>query len=176
LRDYQNELWTDFPLSAKEFEQESRHFAKFRNGTEAFLEACADLGIKVFVASCGIDAYILPTLAELPEKAQRAIAGLRCNQAVFESKQLKQIQMPSLDGPYSLDKGAWCQEIRNLNSRPCEILGIGNGTSDRSMVGFTDRLAATESLAEHLEEKKIDHSYFESFSELVPLLKEARWA
>jgi 2,3-diketo-5-methylthio-1-phosphopentane phosphatase len=168
LRDYQNAVWGGFPLSAKEFTSASRDFAKFRDGCEAFLEFCSDNQVDVYVASCGIDAYIEPALACLSDKAQKCLRGIRCNKALFSHNTLHSLSMPSETGPFSLDKGAWCAELRAQSAEPLHILGVGNGTSDQSMVGYTDSLAATESLATYLSEKKIPYLAFETWNEIRP--------
>jgi 2-hydroxy-3-keto-5-methylthiopentenyl-1-phosphate phosphatase len=170
LKDLQRRMWENFPLSEAEFKNKAREFGSLRDGVIEYLELCADLRIPVYVASCGILTYIETVLNELlSPKARSAIYGIECNKAVFGQSSLTQFIPPPTDpqSPYPLDKGAWIQKIRSQKHPQAQILGIGNGTSDRSFAGQVDQLAATEALAQWFESQKIPFTPFENFFELI---------
>jgi 2-hydroxy-3-keto-5-methylthiopentenyl-1-phosphate phosphatase len=170
LKELQRRMWEDFALGEIEFRKRARAFGTLREGANEFLEFCADSEIPVYVASCGIRTYIETVLdALLTPKARAAIKGLQCNNAIFSDSKLSQFIPPpsSSDSPYPLDKGAWIQEIRREKHPNSKVLGIGNGTSDRSFAGQVDQLAATEALALWCEKQKIPFLAFESFFELM---------
>lgn len=170
LKELQRRMWVDFAMGETEFRQLARKFGELREGANEFLEFCADSEIPVYVASCGIRTYIETVLdALLSPKARAAIKGLQCNNAVFSDTKLSQFIPPpsSPDSPYPLDKGAWIQEIRREKHPNSKVLGIGNGTSDRSFAGQVDTLAATEALARWCETQKVPFIAFESFDEIL---------
>jgi 2-hydroxy-3-keto-5-methylthiopentenyl-1-phosphate phosphatase len=170
LKELQRRMWVDFAMGETEFRKLARKFGELREGANKFLEYCADSEIPVYVASCGIRTYIETVLdALLSPKARAAIKGLQCNNAVFSDTKLSEFIPPpsSPDSPYPLDKGAWIQEIRREKHPNSKVLGIGNGTSDRSFAGQVDQLAATEALARWCETQKVPFIAFESFDEIL---------
>ncbi|MEO5666938.1 MAG: haloacid dehalogenase-like hydrolase [Bdellovibrionota bacterium] len=170
LKDLQKGMWENFAMSEADFKKRARDFGTLRDGANDFLEYCVDQKIPVYVASCGIRTYIETVLdALLTPKARASILGIQCNNAVFSGDKLSQFIPPpsSPDSPYPLDKGAWIQDIRRDQHPDAKILGIGNGTSDRSFAGQVDRLAATEALARWCETQKIPFFAFESFQEIL---------
>jgi 2,3-diketo-5-methylthio-1-phosphopentane phosphatase len=172
LKFHQKLLWEKFPLTESEFRARALKHAELRPGVEEFLSRCADHKIPVYVASCGLRPYIDEVLKNhLSRKALSAIAELRCNEAVFDDTCLAQFIPPqtSAECPYPLDKGAWASEVRTRHAAGTRMLGIGNGTSDRSFVGHVDVLAATESLAEWCRKNQISFVPFEDFTELQDL-------
>jgi 2-hydroxy-3-keto-5-methylthiopentenyl-1-phosphate phosphatase len=170
LKELQRQMWQDFPLSESEFRKRALSFAELREGVNEYLELCLDHSIPVYVASCGIEQYIAPVLDTLlSPKARKAILGLKCNRAVFDSQKLAEFIPPDSDAesPYPLDKGAWIQQIRSQKHPGSKVLGIGNGSSDRSFIGQVDLLAATEALAKWCDNQNIPYQPFEDFHELI---------
>jgi|GEM_PF-793845 len=170
LKELQLKMWQDFPLSQSEFQNRALEFAELREGANDFFELCSDLSVPVYVASCGIEQYISPVLDSLlTPKARKAIYGLECNRAEFNETMLNRFIPPQSDAasPYPLDKGAWIQKIRREKHKEAKIMGIGNGTSDRSFAGQVDLLAATEALAKWCDAQKLDYLAFENFYEVI---------
>jgi 2-hydroxy-3-keto-5-methylthiopentenyl-1-phosphate phosphatase len=169
LKDYQQQVWTNFPLGEQAMRSEARKYSKLRPGVKEFLGACASAQIKVFIASCGIRTYIESVLDhQLGPELRATIFEIRCNEAVFDAQKLVTLQPPeSKHSEYPLDKGAYAQELAHRHTPRPKVFGLGNGTSDRSFVGFTDLLAATEGLASHLEASGQDFVPFEDFIDLM---------
>jgi 2-hydroxy-3-keto-5-methylthiopentenyl-1-phosphate phosphatase len=170
LKQLQLHMWENFGLSEAEFKKRALSFGALRDGANPFLESCLDAGIPVYVASCGIRTYIETVLdTMLTPKARSAILGIECNNAVFEGERLSQFIPPpsSPTSPVPLDKGAWIQSIRREKHPKAKVLGIGNGSSDRSFAGQVDELAATEALALWCEKENVPFVPFESFHDLM---------
>jgi 2-hydroxy-3-keto-5-methylthiopentenyl-1-phosphate phosphatase len=147
----------------------ARELGVFRAYVNEFLEKCLDHEIPVYVASCGMDAYIETVLDhQCTEKARRAIKAVVCNKTFFDDSRLSKIQTPVEDEktPYPLHKGEWALSIKRQfpNSK---ILGIGDGSSDFSMIGYVDHLFATRKLAAKCLEKNVDFEKFDDFSTLL---------
>ena len=174
LKEFQLELWTHFPLSESEFRSRALAYGDLRPGVNEFFEHCADRGVPVFVASCGLRPYIEEVLrAKLSRKALKALREIRCNEAHFDSSRLSELIPPatSPECPYPLDKGAWCSELKTKFPATTRVFGIGNGTSDRSFKGHIDEFAATEALADWCESSQTSFTRFEDFRDLMPLLE-----
>lgn len=169
LKDMQQLFWGTFPMPESEFVKRSMNYGDLRTGANEFFEYCADSQIKTYVASCGLRPYIEPVLKHyLSPKALSAIADIKCNEVVFGPKGIEKIIPPDPDelSPYPLHKGMWCQNLKNQypNSK---VLAVGNGSSDRSFVGFVDSLCATESLADYCKTKEAPYMYFDSFFDIL---------
>ena len=164
LKDYQIKMWSKFPMGERDFRRLSRELGALRDGVNSFLETCANVGVPVYVASCGLRPYIDEVLdAFLTPAARKAITDIQCNEARFAADHISDFIPPSNapDSPYPLDKGVWCDELRAQHSAQnpnVKVLGIGNGSSDKSFLGHVDFLAATDGLAEHA--KKVGHPFF----------------
>ncbi len=173
LRSMQKLLWTHFPYNAQKFRERALALASLRPGVNSFFEKCVDQKIPVFVASCGLKPYITPVLDSLlSPKAATAIKDLRCNLAEFDHEKISVFTAPDSDSasPYPLDKGAWAKELALEYGGSTKILGIGNGTSDQSMIGSVNLLAATEGLEEHCKKNELPYIPFEDFRDLLSLV------
>jgi HAD superfamily phosphoserine phosphatase-like hydrolase len=169
LKELQQTLWQKFPMSEKLFRERAVAHGKLRPGVNDFLEKCADRGIPVFVASCGLLPYIESVLdAQLTPKARRAVLEIKCNEARFDAQGISHFIPPATaaDCPYPLDKGDWSKSLQKRYPGS-KIYGFGNGTSDRSFVGHVDKLAATEALADWAEKSKVPFKRFHDFTELL---------
>lgn len=172
LKTMQKILWENFPYSESKFTERALHFASLRPGVNDFLEKCLDQNIPVYVASCGLQPYITPVLDKLLRpRAHQAVLDLRCNRAEFDEEKISRFIPPQSrpESPYPLDKGEWARELAQKFGPQTKILGIGNGSSDRSMVGAVHLLAATEGLAEYCTQQKQSFRYFDDFTELLNL-------
>lgn len=169
LKDYQKLLWTKFPLAEAPFRARARHFGAMRPGVDEFLRRCAKLGVPVFVASCGLLPYIEEALDHhLSPEARAAIREIRSNEASFDAQGISEFRPPaSAPGcPYPLDKGEWARELA-ARFPGSKILGIGNGTSDRSFWPKVDRLAASEGLARWAAREGVPFLPFTDFRDLL---------
>lgn len=172
LRELQNKMWQDFPLSKNEFRKQALPFAKLRPGFSYFLRQCFELKIPFYIASCGIRDYIEAVLeVTLDSDERQMISGLYCNDVEFADAKIKRLITPeSAESDLTLDKGRLADELRLLHGNS-KVLGIGNGGSDRSMAGHVDVLAATDALARWAESKKLPFVEFNDFSSLsIPKL------
>ncbi len=172
LKDMQKAMWEKFPMGEKKFRERAMHYGTLKPGVVNFLERCADEGVPVYIASCGLRPYIEATLeAKLTPKAKRAILEIKCNEVVFGSSQINQFIPPHTtpECPFPLDKGLWASELKSRYNTGVKVVGIGNGTSDRSFVGHVDHLAATEALAKWFTQHNISYTPFETFDELQNL-------
>lgn len=170
LREYQLQMWTHFPATEKAFRSFVRERAQFRPGVLEFISMCLERDIALYIASCGLRPYIDEALnALLPKNLRQAILEIRCNEARFGDNGIAQFELATENSasPYSLDKGAWCRDLKK--NRSVKILAIGNGSSDQSFIGHSDALAATESLAEHCKEHKQPYIPFHDFHDLLKL-------
>ncbi len=168
LRQLQLAMWKNFPLNQKEFCRRAETFATFRPGFREFLRYCHKKNVSFIVASCGIRDYIEAVLArELSPEDRQLIAAVHCNDAHFDEKKLTTLITPEDESSdLTLDKGKLARELRH--EKPAlKILGIGNGTSDRSMAGHVDRLAATDALARWAESSHTAHIAFDDFETLI---------
>lgn len=170
LKEMQRSVWELFPCDERTFRKRASEIGRLRPGVIEFLDRCASRGVPVFIASCGLRPYIEPVLeAHLPKHLQGAIHEIRCNEAVFDPKHLAEFLPPetSADCPYPLDKGAWSSELKAKFPPGTKILGIGNGTSDRSFAGHVTELATTEALTTWCVKNGVAHIPFHDFRDLL---------
>jgi len=171
LKNYQKQLWRAFPLTEPRFREMAVGFGKLRPGVEDFLTVCARAFVPVYIASCGLRPYIEEVLDHaLSPEARASIRDIRCNEADWAGQnQITTFTPPvsSDDCPYPLDKGAWAAEVAAPHRAPgTVVVGLGNGTSDRSFKGHVDLLFATESLAKWCESSGTPHVYFDDFRDV----------
>lgn len=182
LKDYQQKMWSFFPMPEKLFRERARVHGKLRDGVIEFLEESADQGVPVYVASCGLRPYIEEVLnANLPIKALKAVTEIRCNEARFGPKGIEHFEAPLnvANSPWPLDKGYWAQEIKTAAQERAQqndggemfVVGIGNGTSDRSLCGKVDLLLATDGLARFCDREGHAYMRFDNFFEVSKILE-----
>jgi 2-hydroxy-3-keto-5-methylthiopentenyl-1-phosphate phosphatase len=172
LKEMQRLTWEKFPMPLARFKERSLHYARLRPGVNEFLERCVDAGLPVYVASCGVRPYIETVLdALLTPKARASVRGIECNGADFDASGISRFIPPATaaDCPYPLDKGDWARKVAKAYPG-AKLLGIGNGTSDRSFHGHVDTLACTEALATWASKEGIDYIPFEDFEGLMKAL------
>lgn len=168
LRDFQQKMWTGFPTSREVFSESALRFAKLRPGVNEFLELCAHKEIPVYIASCGIDAYIEPVIERYFSKfAQAAIKGMACNKSEFSDEKLAKLIAPNqnLAEAEPLHKGRWARELGNQHAR--KVVAIGNGGSDRTFIAHVDKLFATEKLPKICAAAGQEYTEFEHFFDIL---------
>jgi 2-hydroxy-3-keto-5-methylthiopentenyl-1-phosphate phosphatase len=168
LRQLQLKMWQDFPLSQTEFQKRAQQFGSLRTGFKNFLRHCQEHQVLFIVASCGIRNYIEAVLKkELEPTELGRIKEIHCNDARFSNEALVEFLTPEKgDSDLTLDKGKLARELRKQYPK-MKILGIGNGTSDRSMAGHVDLFAATDALAKWAQKSSIEHIPFDDFETLT---------
>jgi HAD superfamily phosphoserine phosphatase-like hydrolase len=165
-------VWERFPLTEGALRAKAAAVAVLRPGAQELLRRCASAGAPVFVASCGLSAYVEAVVdARLHPAARAAIQGIRSIEATFDAQGIQELLSPAAASgcPYPLDKGAFCDELRGRfpGSR---VLGIGNGTADRAFLGRVDLLAATGALADHCRAQGHPFLYFDDMSDILDSL------
>lgn len=173
LRDMQEEFWLGFPMDQETFTKNSLEFGAFRPGVNEFFESCTDKNIPIYIASCGMDAYINPVLDKnLSEKAKKSLCEVRSNQVLFDHQKISELITPLSDksNPLPFHKGEWCCELAEIHQ--ANVLAIGNGTSDRSFIGNVSKIAACDSFSDYLKATDHDHFQFTDFNDLLTLLNE----
>jgi len=169
LRAEQAILWQDFPANKATFAQKALELAKIRRGVNEFLEFCSENTIPVYIASCGMDAYIEAVIEEhLSPKARKSIVEIRSNQVKFSDKKIIELITPDKDPKSAVPfhKGNWGAELRKTHP-DAKILGIGDGSSDFSMVEHVDLIYATRKLAAKCEELGKEYKPFEDFFSIM---------
>ena len=170
LRQLQAKLWNNFPCSEETFRSLARNKGVLRKGFIEFLTRCQDSGIPVYVASAGLRPYIEEVLhTHLNPSLNKAIFEIRSNEVEFGESSVTRFFSPpdeSLESPYPIDKGAWSQKLQKKYPGS-KILGIGNGTSDRTFANKVDVLLATESLADWCTKNNVSHIYFDTFFDIL---------
>lgn len=136
---------------------------ELRPGLDELLDAAADRGAAVWLASGGFDFYIDALLGERRRRFERVY----CNEARFEGDRIS-VHFPNqaLECPRcAVCKGRVCDLAREGGAR---VLFAGDGHSDRCIVGRADAVAAVRgsTLALHLAEHGAPHREFERFDEL----------
>lgn len=168
LRDFQQKMWSGFPTSKDIFAEASLRVASLRPGVNEFLELCAHKQIPVYIASCGMDAYIEPVIERFFSKfAQASIKGISCNKTHFTESELLSITAPNkiLSEPEPLHKGRWAQELAQKHRS--KVMAMGNGGSDRTFMGHVDLLFATEKLPKICEAAQQPYTEFEHFFDIL---------
>lgn len=169
LREFQKELWTDFPCSESEFVHSSLKAASLRPGVNEFLELCAHKKTPVYIASCGIDLYITSVIDRFMSKfAQAAIKGLKSNVARFNEKSITAIIAPDQDSTQAepLHKGRWAQELSQKHGG-AKVIAIGNGGSDKTFLHHVDKIYATEKLIKTCENAQVEFEPFHNFFDIL---------
>lgn len=168
LRNFQQQMWSNFPATREKFIEASLRVASLRPGVNEFLEICAHKNIPVYIASCGIDTYIESVIERFFSKfAQAAIKGISCNKSSFGDTSLQTITAPNADltQPEPLHKGKWAQELAQKHRS--KVMAMGNGGSDRTFLGHVDLLFATEKLVKISETAGHPYLPFENFFDIL---------
>jgi len=149
--------------------------ARFRDGFERFCGEAVARGVRVLVASGGLDFYVRRVLTRLGPLSPsiEVIANL----GRFRGGSIE-VEFPHR---YSLGCTRWgcavCKGrvLRRLAEDGFETLFAGDGRSDRCAAGIAGRLFAVEDspLARYCRAQGIACTSFRSFGELVPALCDA---
>jgi 2-hydroxy-3-keto-5-methylthiopentenyl-1-phosphate phosphatase len=145
----------------------ARERAVFRDGFEDFVAACADAGRPFVVCSAGLDVYIRPVLARLPERLQ-AHLELRSNAASCSRAGMRL----DFHRPARADGCGHCgfckgSVVRELQAGGHRVVVCGDGTADRCAADAADFTFATRRLVDHCRERGLPHRPFRDFHEVM---------
>ena len=137
-----------------------------RPGLPALVERARERGLGVWVASGGFDFYIDVLLGP----ARAAIDRFFCNRGRLEPDGRFAIDFPHRDlacGRCAVCKGRVCDRARADLGGP--VLFVGDGHSDRCVIGHADRIAAVRGrpLAEHLAAHAVAATPFDRLDDLL---------
>jgi 2-hydroxy-3-keto-5-methylthiopentenyl-1-phosphate phosphatase len=139
--------------------------AVLRPGFERFLSGCRDAGRPFVLCSAGLDLYIAPVLARLPEEL-RAWIDLRTNAAVCSPRGLE----VAFHGSGALDCGrcGFCKGhvVRELQGAGWRVAAVGDGAADRCAAEAADLVFARRSLVRHCQRAGISFRPFQSFDDV----------
>ena len=172
LRELQAALWTNFPCSQELFIQSSLRVASLRPGVNEFLEHCAHKQIPFYIASCGMDLYFQTVIDRFFSKfSQAAVLGMACNKIEFDDTKLVKITPPDENPlhPEPLHKGQWAKSLSEKHGG-AKIIAIGNGGSDRTFLGYSDVIFATEKLVKTCEDAGQAYTPFDNFFDILKKL------
>jgi 2-hydroxy-3-keto-5-methylthiopentenyl-1-phosphate phosphatase len=139
--------------------------AEWRPGFEEFLAACALAGRPFLLVSAGLDAYIDPVVARLPEPL-RAHLEVRANRADCSPAGLA----VAFHGPDCGSCGA-CKGhvVRELQRAGHKVVVLGDGAGDRCAAEAADFVFARagSSLVGWCRDRGLDHRVFSTFHEVM---------
>jgi 2-hydroxy-3-keto-5-methylthiopentenyl-1-phosphate phosphatase len=144
--------------------------AVWRDGFPAFVAACREAGWPFLVVSAGLDVYIEPVLARLPDPL-RSHVSLRSNRARCSPAGLA----VEFHGGGTLDCGScgFCkgEVVRGLQAGGHRVFFVGDGGADRCGARAADRVFARRSLSRWCTAEGIPFTPFERFGDVLAGLR-----
>lgn len=167
LPEAQREMWALVRAREAEALGFVQAHIKIRPGLDALLDEAARRAVPVWLASGGFDFYIDALLGDRRNRLDR----IYCNEARFDGDRVS-VRFPNDELACSrcaVCKGRVCDLARRQGAR---VLFVGDGHSDRCVVGRADRVAAVRgsTLDRHLEEHGEPGRAFDRFDELLDWL------
>jgi len=139
--------------------------AEWRPGFERFLAACAAAGRPFLIVSAGLDVYIDPVVAGLPEPLRDHLS-VRANRAECSPEGLA----VAFHGPDCGFCGA-CKGhvVRELQRAGHKVVVLGDGAGDRCAAEAADFVFARvgSSLVGWCRERGVPHRVFATFHEVI---------
>ena len=156
--------------SRQELATFARERAVLRPGFERLVAACQQARAPFVLCSAGLDVYIEPVLERLP-RALRAHVQVRCNGATCSPEGLA-MTFHGAGTPLEADGCGACgfckaAIVRELQAAGYQVVGIGDGTSDRCLAPAADVLFARGRLTEYCRARAIPFTPFETFDEVL---------
>lgn len=143
--------------------------AQVREGFHQFVDYCRESGIRLVVASNGVDAYLEPILSHL------GLSDLEyfCGKALFTTAG---IEIHYID-PLGTDRHEGFKVACNqyLRSSTDYLVYIGDGASDVAPALISDFVLARSTLAEVLKSRHHPFTPFETFHDVTRAVKERPW-
>lgn len=140
---------------------------ELRPGAAELLAFCRDHDLELRVVSEGLDAYIRPAL----DGAGLSWVPISCNRLKVDELGAFRI-LPAL-GAQPCERCLSCKgtHVRRARARGLKAAVIGDGASDLCAARLADLVLARDSLLEHCRREGIPHHPWESFAEVVELLR-----
>ncbi|WP_248928162.1 MtnX-like HAD-IB family phosphatase [Paenibacillus hamazuiensis] len=138
-----------------------------RDGAETFLQFCRDGGIPVTVLSDGMEYYVRRILERERVPVDRVIV----NPIRFDKHGRYELGLQNDN-----EACRWCgcckaNVVRSMKAQGRRIVYIGDGSSDYFGSSFADWVFARGSLARYLQNDGIDYYPFESFHDVLDVLR-----
>ena len=134
--------------------------SRVRPGFVPFVEKCRQAGIRLMVASSGLDLYIRPILAsvglgELEAYSARATvtpAGIHVSYSDASGS--------------AIDRGFKESHVRNLKAGGDTVVYVGDGASDVVAARESDHVIARSTLERHFAANGLPHYTFQDFTDV----------
>jgi 2-hydroxy-3-keto-5-methylthiopentenyl-1-phosphate phosphatase len=174
--DFQGLLGAMFaPITAprEEIAAFARSIAAFRPGFGDFVRRCRDEDIPVWIVSAGLDVYIEPVLAMLPDDV-RAHLELRVNRARPVGGGLH-VEFPAAGDVRGCGSCGSCKRVAvaELRAAGRRVAFVGDGVSDACGAEAADLVCARASLRKIMRDRGRDHVSYEGFDEVAAALARA---
>jgi 2-hydroxy-3-keto-5-methylthiopentenyl-1-phosphate phosphatase len=158
-------LFAPIRASREEIAEFARGRAAWRPGFEAFLGACAAAGRPFLIVSAGLDAYIEPVVAALPDPLRRHLE-VRANRADCSPAGMSVAFHGPDCGFCGACKGLVVEELRRAGHK---VLVLGDGAGDRCAAAAADFVFARagSSLVGWCAERGLPHRVFSTFHEVI---------
>jgi 2-hydroxy-3-keto-5-methylthiopentenyl-1-phosphate phosphatase len=141
--------------------------ATFRPGFERLVRWCRSHAVPFLLVSGGLENYIRPALALLPDGIGQGIPVLA--NRLDDAPDGRVLSMPLRDAPGACGTCGSCKGtvVRDLQAQGYRVLALGDGNADRCMAGGADLLYARGRL---LEWCRREHVPCEAFDGLDPVV------
>ncbi|MSP59043.1 MAG: hypothetical protein EXR72_01660 [Myxococcales bacterium] len=166
LPEAQRRMWALCRATRAQALDGAREAGELRPGLDALLDGAAARGVDLWLASGGFDFYIEALLgARLDRFARRYYSTAR-----FGGDRIS-VSFPHAD--LACDRCAVCKgkvcDLARASGPGTEVLFVGDGHSDRCVIGRADRVAAVRGshLAKHLEGHGAGFRAFDALDELL---------
>lgn len=168
------ELWSyEIGLLRREREAEavahSIGIAEIREGFGEFVEYCRSRGVPVEVASSGMHFYVDAILeansfGDLP-RARPTVE--------YDEHGFGVMVMPDGLRDCGMTAMCKCDRVWRLRRKGFRVMFVGDGVSDECVVSQADIVLATGRLREVCDSKGIEHQPFETFHDVLDVVKQA---
>ncbi|KMJ58254.1 2-hydroxy-3-keto-5-methylthiopentenyl-1-phosphate phosphatase [Bacillus sp. LL01] len=141
--------------------------AEIREGFKEFVAFTKEEGIPLYIVSGGIDFFVEPLLEELVEEE-----NIYCNGSDFTGEKINILWPHSCDSGCENDCGC-CKPsiIRKLAEPNTYKIVIGDSITDLEAAKLADQVIARDFLIEKCEEYSIPFLPFETFFDVMEILK-----
>jgi len=163
LPEAQRRMWSLARCTRDEAVAFGREVGTLRPGLDGFLDAAAQAGARLWLASGGFDFYIEAILGDRMARFERTFF----NRTRFAAGSIELAFHEGLScDKCAVCKGRVCETARAEGAR---VLFVGDGASDRCAIGKADELFAVAGslLARGCEARGVDYRPFTTFAELA---------
>lgn len=155
--------------SREEITQYAVSQVKIRPGFDQFIHYCQEQNIRLLITSGGIDFFVFPILSRFSIPKQ----NIYCNTSDFSGKQIQILWPHSCDALCSIDCGMCKPRIlRSQTSMDHIKIVIGDSITDLAVAKMADLVIARDFLLQKCQEYSLPHKPFESFYDVIKILKQ----